>query len=428
MDDWSILGFVRAGTSSVTGITLTRARVEDEGSVHNNDDSGAALSVYGSDVRASAVVITASYAYNDGGGAWCAGIYEEKDSDAPASLTITGSVISDNEAGNGGGGIYTSDCDLTVVDSVITRNRAADDGGGIYFDDGGDFGANILLVRNTTISGNTSAADGGGLQVDGSEAITHRVENSTVSDNVAGGYGGGLYVTLRGGATLVVSNSTISGNSATALGGALHVGSGDVTLVQTTVTLNSAAGEVTPDGVAASAVSGAVGGIVAAGEYRIEPFSVREDGSDAEGPHAAPVLPKGGPLPTPASVNLVGTIVAANPGGDLGTGITAVSTITASSSVIGTIDPGANVVDAGGNQTGVADPGLGALQDNGGPTRTHALRDGSPAIDAGAVPPPSFPLDADDQRGPGYARVMNGRIDVGAFEVQNAAIEPNFTG
>ena len=62
------------------------------------------------------------------------------------------------------------------------------------------------------------------------------------------------------------------------------------------------------------------------------------------------------------------------------------------------------------------DPLLGALQNNGGPTFTHALLLGSPAINAGDAsftPPPFF-----DQRGPGFDRVVNGRIDIGSFEVQ----------
>jgi hypothetical protein len=60
------------------------------------------------------------------------------------------------------------------------------------------------------------------------------------------------------------------------------------------------------------------------------------------------------------------------------------------------------------------DPLLGPLQDNGGPTQTMALLAGSPAIDAGN---PNFtgpPFT--DQRG--FARVYNGRIDIGAFEYQ----------
>jgi len=80
--------------------------------------------------------------------------------------------------------------------------------------------------------------------------------------------------------------------------------------------------------------------------------------------------------------------------------------------------------DAGGFLTGPGDqlftnPMLGPLQDNGGPTLTHALLPGSPAANAGNpnfTPPPLF-----DQRGPGFDRVVNPRIDVGAFEVQGGA-------
>jgi hypothetical protein len=59
---------------------------------------------------------------------------------------------------------------------------------------------------------------------------------------------------------------------------------------------------------------------------------------------------------------------------------------------------------------------LGPLQNNGGPTFTHELLTGSPAIDAGDpnfTPPPYY-----DQRGPVFWRLRNGRIDVGSFEVQ----------
>ena len=75
----------------------------------------------------------------------------------------------------------------------------------------------------------------------------------------------------------------------------------------------------------------------------------------------------------------------------------------------------------GGHFTGPGDkintdPMLGPLADNGGPTLTQALLPGSPAINAGNpsfIPPPEH-----DQRGPGHRRVVNGRIDIGAFQVQ----------
>ncbi|NBB69512.1 MAG: hypothetical protein GVY33_04180, partial [Alphaproteobacteria bacterium] len=66
------------------------------------------------------------------------------------------------------------------------------------------------------------------------------------------------------------------------------------------------------------------------------------------------------------------------------------------------------------------DPLIGDLALNGGPTPTHALLAGSPAIDAGANP---LAL-VNDQRGEGFAREVNGQADIGAFEVQAAAPPP----
>jgi hypothetical protein len=59
----------------------------------------------------------------------------------------------------------------------------------------------------------------------------------------------------------------------------------------------------------------------------------------------------------------------------------------------------------------VADAMLGPLQDNGGPTETHDLLPGSPAIDAGS---PDCPPPATDQRG--VARPQGAACDIGAVE------------
>jgi hypothetical protein len=70
----------------------------------------------------------------------------------------------------------------------------------------------------------------------------------------------------------------------------------------------------------------------------------------------------------------------------------------------------------GGEIASTADPRLTALQNNGGPTWTHALLNGSPAIDAGD----NVDLPATDQRG--YPRVVDGDdngsaiVDLGAVE------------
>jgi hypothetical protein len=93
---------------------------------------------------------------------------------------------------------------------------------------------------------------------------------------------------------------------------------------------------------------------------------------------------------------------------------------------------GATVYGAGAKavlptDTLTTDPLLQPLADNGGPTMTHALGAGSPAIDAGN----NNSSLRNDQRGVAYARVFGARADIGAFEAQPAAsivIGPGFTG
>jgi hypothetical protein len=57
-------------------------------------------------------------------------------------------------------------------------------------------------------------------------------------------------------------------------------------------------------------------------------------------------------------------------------------------------------------------PQLLPLADNGGPTRTHALAAGSPALDAGS----NLLQLVTDQRGNGFPRVLGAAADIGAYE------------
>jgi hypothetical protein len=124
-----------------------------------------------------------------------------------------------------------------------------------------------------------------------------------------------------------------------------------------------------------------------------------------------------------------GTILAKNVGEDVGSG----GTVKSDHSLLGVVDPGVTVQDLGGTILG-ADPVLGPLQNNGGTTETHALLAGSPAINAGPNPVPVFPTNEFDQRGDGFLRVVEGVVDIGAFEVQAPptpnplVITPKFTG
>jgi len=114
------------------------------------------------------------------------------------------------------------------------------------------------------------------------------------------------------------------------------------------------------------------------------------------------------------------------------------ATGTTPNDVLGMLDPSGdnNLIGDGTNMSGLVngvngnqvgthanpiDPMLGPLQDNGGPTLTHALLSGSPAIDAGNN---AYATDF-DQRGPGFPRIVNGIIDIGAFEFQGAGPGPS---
>ena len=121
------------------------------------------------------------------------------------------------------------------------------------------------------------------------------------------------------------------------------------------------------------------------------------------------------------------TIVALNTSGSGATPDDIAGTVSLASAynLIGTGGSGGLSNGVNGNQVGVADPGLGPLAYYGGPTQTIALLPGSPAIDAGsnalAVDPSTGQPLTTDQRGPGFVRIYNGTVDIGAYEYLPAA-------
>src|SRR5437762_1064040 len=132
-----------------------------------------------------------------------------------------------------------------------------------------------------------------------------------------------------------------------------------------------------------------------------------------------------------AALTITNSILGGNVGG-FGGGIFNLGTLQIGNTILKTGDSGENLYSNGdGGVTSLGynissdngngyligpgdqintDPVLGPLQDNGGPTFTHELLQGSPAINAADpnfTPPPFF-----DQRGPGFNRVENGRLDI----------------
>ena len=290
-------------------------------------------------------------------------------------LTLTDSIVSGNSAtGIGGdavgGGLSAFRGQVTVTDSMISGNSATSDlrakGGGIF-----TFGN--VTVSNSTISGNSAVGDqasGGGIRASGDVRVTSSTISGNAASGVESGWGGGIYTDGSFRPDLTVSSSTISGNSATgdeSGGGGGIYGGGQVTVANSTTSGNSATGGSLFGGLR----HGGGGGIwVNDRPLTIENSIVASNSTDD------------------------GTFTDLNPG---------TGPLTVRYSLIGTA-------------ASPIDPLLGPLQDNGGPTFTHALLPGSPAINAGDsafAPPPDF-----DQRGDPFDRVVDGRIDMGAFEVQ----------
>jgi hypothetical protein len=117
-------------------------------------------------------------------------------------FTITGGAT------NNGAGIYFNR-DGRVENSVIVSNTATGSGGGIYLANGG-------LIQNCVVSEN-SAANGGGLYSSVGSRTTIVAQDSRFESNTATGSGGGVYQGNWGG---TVSRCRIEGNASRDGGGA----------------------------------------------------------------------------------------------------------------------------------------------------------------------------------------------------------------
>ena len=340
--------------------------------------------------------IADNYAYHYGGG-----LFNTR------NTVITESVITSNTADlYQGGGIYSSNSDgvtLTITDSSVTSNDG-DDGGGIS-------GSSHMVIERCLFSGNTANDDyGGGLRVTNYGPIntTISIEDSTFSNNTAS-QGGGIYNNAR----MTISRTTFTGNQATSTsditgGGAIQNAGYDtshMTLVGSTISANSA----TRYG----------GGILNKGMLYITNTTITENTSG--GSYQA--LDNNEHAGGFTVLEIRNTIVADNVGDrDVGgTGFTSLG-----HNLIGNVGSATGFTDGvngdivGGGGNPVEDPKLGPLQDNGGPTFTHALLSDSPAVDAGD----DTGVALTDQRGAN--RILDGdddgtaTVDIGAYEYLDA--------
>jgi CSLREA domain-containing protein len=341
------------------------------------------------------------------------------------SLTLTGCNVFGNSVAtsptNFGGGIFNTSS-LTLNNSNIGGTSAgqpntATDGGGIY-----TFSGNVLMTGGS-ISGNS----GGGIANVFGGAITLNnvlvTNNTSVTNGLTGGVGN------FPNSTATITNCLIANNSAATAGGGL-VNGGTARVINTTISGNS------------SALSG--GGIMNQGSIISPTISLtnvtvtnnRSDSDNSGGEQGGGIFRNAG------TITLKNTIVAGNFRGTGSTRDDINATVDATSSF--------NLIGDGTGMTGISNASnnnqvgssgspinamLGALASNGGPTMTHALLPGSPAIDAGdncvlnnSCTPPLASALTTDQRDTGFNRSADGNgdgtatVDIGAYEVQSILV------
>jgi hypothetical protein len=269
------------------------------------------------------------------------------------TLVMSGSQILESNALSNGGAFYNRSGSVTLTNSTLAANSCGVDGGGFYNNTG------TVTLTDSTLLNNFSSDDGGGFY--NNEAIV-TLTNSTLAHNKTGtfdtAYGGAVY-TMGASAVVTFINSTISNNVSTEQGGGIHQNSGSVTLINSTLASNISDG----------------GG-----------FGIR-------------VLNEG-------ILNLTNTLIADNTGPGVGNSQCQNS---------GTLATNINnlVEDNSCSPLLSGDPKLGPLQNNGGPTQTHALTSDSAAINRGTACS-NPPVNGLDQR----AIVRDAACDIGAFEFE----------
>jgi len=309
------------------------------------------------------------------------------------SVNISGPGSDNLTVAGGFGRVFHVSNGVTATIAGLTITNGDEDGGGGIRNDHA-----TLVVNECTVSGNHAWYAGGGIYNDGSNgSATLTVTNSTVSGNWAAapygaGNGGGIFNDgSYGSATLTVTNSTFSQNFANLAGpsggGAIYnygeFGRATLTIHKSTFSGNSS----------------------------YQGAAVYNDAYSGN-----------------ATVAIGDTILN---GGELGANLDDWSRSISSLGYNLSNDNGSGFLTATGDQINT-EPMLGPLQDNGGPTFTHALLTGSPAIDAGK----NFGTGITDQRGPSFLRTFDSAsiananggdgTDIGAYEVQPPA--PSYAG
>lgn len=343
----------------------------------------------------------------EGGGIWNGGgtlkaIRSTFEENTATSLPHTGGIPA-------GGAIFNSSGVVELVDSVLTRNTVSGDaipgGGAIWSTAATAHGSDVSLLRtkvegnfatNPSVGGFSNAAGLGAFRTDVTIVESSLSLNKTTGGAVADG--GAIYVIREG--DFVVERSLIASNLAEAKnvadgGGIMLNGESDDrhSIVNSTIVGNIA-----------KADSGGVGGgIFHFGRVHLDIVSSTIAGNRAEGGKAGNLMDAG----SEGSLTVLRDSIVAAGAGLPGFENCSSQGISSAGHNIDSLDQ--CKFTAAGDKVNT-NPLLAPLAANGGPTETMALLAASPALDAGAECPPT------DQRG--VARPQGPGCDIGAFEVE----------
>jgi Ca2+-binding RTX toxin-like protein len=369
-----------------------------------------------------------------------------------SDIQVAGNGSINNPDSTGGGGIQivpASSDPIIIQNSTVIDNESQGNGGGLEVWSTYSAYHPAVTVLDTLISWNQTSRNegtirrGGGISVVGWADV--RVEQSTIRNNLSY-MGGGIhadlyYDTARGvDSKLTIVDSTLSGNESVLVAGGVSVVGGDFQLLGSTVSNN-----ITNNG---------AGGVSVASRTGVMLNSTISGNSTSNtllngGMHAGGIVSQPG-----ESFHIVNSTIANNSGLNVGGLFSSNSTTLANSLIAGNshlsgqlwedggIDTVGSVTSRGGNLVGKLlrtsgfsasadllgtelipiDALIGPLQNNGGPTETHQLFPGSPAINTGLGSIPGLTIPDVDQRG--APRSFAGAVDIGSFEVNSVDVGP----
>jgi len=292
--------------------------------------------------------------------------------------------------GGTGGCIYSAGnvaLNFSTVSSCYGSAASADAlGGAIY-------AKHAVSLYRSTVSGSKAQANGLAPAVGGGiYANSIDLNQSTVSGNSAASanslsFGGGVAAGV-----IHAHSSTVSGNKADRDAG---IDASHVELTDSTVSGNK------------TFAGGRIGGVYAREDVRIIGSTIA--GNTSDDGYAAGLF-----LSVAVLSDIESSIIAGNNAGgvELDLGSSHVQPIPGHNNLIMALQAGTAVPA----DTLTDDPLLGPLQDNGGPTQTHALLPGSPAIEHGSNTGGLL----FDQRG--RPREIGGLPDIGAYEFDSDSI------